>query len=162
MQHLGDLALVRRVVEHGQAEGRLGDEDVALDGRERRACGVVAALVVAGDNGAAAAMLQHHLRAAEDMARRLQHDGDVAHGQPLAIGQRLGLAREVCAVAHAHDGQRLRRRRHLAVAGARMVAVAVGDDGAIHRPRGVDEEPAGLAIEPAGNGLQPVLGVQSH
>jgi hypothetical protein len=40
-----------------------------------------------------------------------------------------------------------------------MVAVAVGDDGAIHRPRRVDEEAARLAIEPAGHGLKPVLRV---
>jgi hypothetical protein len=96
------------------------------------------------------------------MPGRLQHDGDVAQGEALAIGQRLALAREAFAVAHAHDGKGLRRRRHLAVTGSCMVAVAMGDDGAIHRPRRVDEEPARLAIKPAGHGLQPVLGVQSH
>ena len=43
------------------------------------------------------------------------------------------------------------------VAGARVVAMAVRDDGAIDRARRIDEESAGLAIEPAVGRIQPFV-----
>ena len=50
-----DLARVGLVAEHRQAEGRLGDEQVAAHQLERRRRGIGPPLVVAGDDGAAPA-----------------------------------------------------------------------------------------------------------
>src|SRR3546814_11528109 len=61
-----DLVPRGRMAEHRQAEGRLGDEDVARDDFERRAGRVGAALVVAGDDDPFATIFHRDLRAAED------------------------------------------------------------------------------------------------
>ena len=64
------------MAEDGEGEGRLGDEDVAGDGFERRAGRVRLALVVAADDGSAALVFQHHLGAAEDVAGGAEGDLD--------------------------------------------------------------------------------------
>src|SRR5690606_38713032 len=43
-----------------------------------------------------------------------------------------------------------------------MIAMAVRDDGARHRPTRVDMEAAGRAEDPAGIGPQQILGAQGH
>ena len=72
------------MAEHRQAEGRLGDEDIAGHRLERRAGRVGAALVVARDDDAQAACLHHDLRGAEHMAGRMEGDGDAADGRSSA------------------------------------------------------------------------------
>ena len=155
VQQAADLARVRLVAEHRQAEGRLGDEQVAGHQLERRRSGVGAALVVAGDDGAAARVIDHHLRAAEDVAGRRQAHACATEAQRLAIGQRLEAAGATLAEPGLHDGDGLRRGEHGAVARPRMIRVAVRDDGAIHRAQRIDVEAARLAQQAGGVGLQP-------
>ena len=64
LQQPGDLVRGVRMAEDRQGEGGLGDEDVAGHRFEARAGRVVAALVVARDDDAAAAPFQHDLRRA--------------------------------------------------------------------------------------------------
>ena len=45
------------------------------------------------------------------------------------------------------------------MAGARVVAMTMGDDGAVDGGMGIDEELAGLAIKPAFGGVNPGLGM---
>ncbi len=92
------------------------------------------------------------------MPGRHQTHGDAADPARLAVGERLHPAARALAVAPAHDRQRLRRRQHRAVAGPRVVAVAVRDDGAAHPTAGIDEEIARLAIQAGLGYLEPVFG----
>ena len=84
-----DLAAGVGMAEHRQAEGRLGDEDVAGHRHEQRAGRVGAALVVAGDDDLLALMLEHDLRGAEHVAGGNEADVDLADADALAIGDRL-------------------------------------------------------------------------
>ena len=81
------------MAEHRQGEGGLGDEQIAGHELEGRAGRVGAALIVAGDDDAAALPFDHHLRAAEHMAGGHEPHGDVADLERLAIGERLAAAR---------------------------------------------------------------------
>src|SRR5690606_32921553 len=63
------------------------------------------------------------------------------------------------AIARAHDGDGARCGQHRTVAGAGVVAMAVGDDGLVDRPRRIDMEAAGLAVESGRRRLQPGLGM---
>ena len=60
------------------------------------------------------------------------------------------------AVAVRHDRQRLGRRQDVGVAGAGVIGMAVGDDGAVDHPRRIDEEAARLAPQPARDRDEPV------
>ncbi len=81
--------------------------------------------------------------------------------QHLAVGERLLLgAGAVLAHAHAHDGERFGAGEHVGVAGAGVVGVGVGDDGAVHRAHRVDVEAAGLAEQAVGEDFQPGVGVR--
>ena len=84
-----DFLGVGRVAEHRQGEGGFGDEDVAGDRDERVAGRVGPALVVAADDGAAAAVFHRDLGAAEDMAGRFEPHSDFAAGEDFAGVQRL-------------------------------------------------------------------------
>ena len=135
----GRPRLGRLVAEHGQRERRLGDEHVARHDFEGRAGRIGCALVVAGDDGALAVPVEHDLRRAEDVPGRRQanrHAVDVAR-----CAQRLRLegARALRPHAHLHDLDGLGRRQHGAVPGARVVAMAVRDDGAIDGARRIDD-----------------------
>jgi hypothetical protein len=44
----------------------------------------------------------------------------------------------------------------------RMVAVAMGDDGAVNSVSGIDMKPAGLAVESAARRFQPLIWMNSH
>ena len=87
-----DLAAGVGMAEHGQAEGRLGDEDVARDRHERAQVGSGPALIVARDDDLLALVLQHDLGRAEDMAGGDEADVDVAEPDRFAIGDRLAAA----------------------------------------------------------------------
>ena len=90
----GDLGPRRRVAEDRQAEGRLGDEDVAGHRLEAGAGRVGGALVVAGRDDAQAAALDRDLRRAEHVAGGVERDRDAAEPhRPPQLG-RLGGARE--------------------------------------------------------------------
>ncbi len=158
VHQLLDLLTVRRMPENGQAEGRLGDEDVAGDGIETRARGIAAALVVAGDDHGEALPPHHRLGGTQNVARRRQGNfhGVSRHG--LAISQGAGLSGEIITVSDGHDRQGFGGRHDQAVAGARMIRVAVGDDRAIHRPDRVDVEVARRTVEAGGPGTQERLG----
>src|SRR5690349_16124458 len=87
VQKAGDFALVRRMAEYRQAEGRFGNEDIAGNRLERRAGRIGAALVVARCHDPAATVFQHRLSTAKDMTGRGETDIDITDPQALAIGQ---------------------------------------------------------------------------
>src|ERR1700731_2640154 len=148
MQQLVDLVLVRRMAEYRQRKCRLGDEQIAALRLEWRAGRVGAALVIAGNDHPAALVFDDELRAAEHMPRWHEPQRRAVTRHKLAIAGRLqGFAGQL-AVPLAHDRDRLRRREDMLVAGPSMIAMAVRDHGARHRPRRVDIEIAGFAIEP--------------
>src|SRR3546814_17030416 len=70
-----------------RSKGRLGDEDIAGNRLERRAGGVVPALVVAGHHRPFAPIFQHDLRGAEHMARRHEAHADIADPALFAIAE---------------------------------------------------------------------------
>ena len=120
-----DLAAGVGMAEHRQAEGRLGDEDVARHRHERRAGRVGAALVVARhdhplavDTPGRSAPTRAHGRRERSRHRPRRS----ARSRHRPTGRACLLA-----VAHVHDRQRFRRRPHLAMAAAGMVGMAVGD-----------------------------------
>ena len=147
-----DLAAGVGMAEHRQAEGRLGDEDVARHRHERRAGRVGPALVVARHDHPLAAMLEHDLRRAEHMAGGNEADLDLADPDALAIGDRLA---RLLAVAHAHDRQRLGRRPHRAMPAAGMVGMAVGDQRAGLGLRRIDPGVGGPHVDAFGIRLDP-------
>ena len=89
-----------------------------------------------------------------------QADIDAIDAGRFAIGHGLGVAGEVLAIAFGHDGQGLGRGQDRAVAGAGVVGVAVGDDGAVHRPGRVDVEVARLAPQALGRRSKQGLGLE--
>ena len=86
------------------------------------------------------------------MAGGDEADLDLADPHALAIGDR---PRVLLAVAHAHDRQRLGRRPHLAMAAARMVAMAVGDQSARLGLRGIDPGIRRAHVDAFGKRLDP-------
>jgi hypothetical protein len=160
-QETGDLGLRVGVVEDRQAERGFGDEDVAGGGFEWGAGRVRLALVVAGDDGAGAGVLQHNLSRAQYVAGGDEGDGDAVDVNRLVVGQIL--LRVPCplrAHAGAHNGEGVRRGQHIGVAGAGMVSMGVGDDGAVHRANGVDIKIPRFAKKAVGAGFQPGLGMR--
>ncbi len=119
----------------GQAERRLGNEDVAGDRLERSAGRVLAALVVAGHDHPLPGKIEDDLRAPEHMARRDEAYVDLTNADGLAIGN--GSAR-LLAVARGHDRQRLGRRPDLRVSASGMVRMPVRDERLALRPRRID------------------------
>ena len=147
-EELRHLLRVGLMAVDGKAEGGLGHEEVAGHEFEGIAGRVAVALVVAGDHGALALIFDHHLGGAEDVARRYEAEGHVPdlsapRHRPAPERGRMTAGPE----AQAHDGERIRRGQHRAMAGPRMVRMAVGDDGARHRGMRIDEEVARHAIE---------------
>jgi len=59
--------------------------------------------------------------------------------------------------AQAHQVERFLRGEHRAVAGARVIRMAVGDQRLVDRARRIDMKAAGLAAQTGGNGYQDVL-----
>ncbi len=114
-------------------------------------------LVVAGGDDAGVLAGDRDLRRAQHMAGGVKFDGDVAEPQFLAIGDGLGAACEIVAVAQPHQVERLLGGQHRAMAGPGVVGMAVGDHGALDRPHRIDMKAAGLAAQSGGNGHQDVL-----
>ena len=158
-QQLADLAGIGGMMEDRQGEGRLGDEDIAGYGLERRAGCVRPALVVARDDDALAPVLEHGLRGAQDMAGRHEAHLDIADLHGLAVFQRLLGGVGHVLEAGAHDGQRLGRGEHTSVARPGMIAMAVRDHRAGDRDRRIDVEIAGRAIEAAWSRIEPGAGI---
>ncbi len=154
LQQGGDLLAIGREAEDREAEGRLGDEHIARDRLESRTGRVAPPLVVARDHHGQAAMAHHRLGRAQHVTGRRQADLDPVAGQAFAIGDRLGRAAVVLAIAGGHDLKRLGGGDHHPVAGPGMVGMAMGDHRALHRPHRVDEEIAGRAVKPLGLGTE--------
>jgi predicted TPR repeat methyltransferase len=91
------------------------------------------------------------------MAGRMKFDPDVAELEFLAIGDGLGAAGKVVAVAQPHHVERLLRGQHRAVTGPGVIGMAVGDHGALDGAHRIDMEAAGLAAKAGGDGHQDVL-----
>ena len=148
-----DLGAGVGVAEHRQAERRLGDEDVARHHHERRAGRVGAALVIARHHHPLAAIVDHDLRRSQHMAGGDEADVDLADADGLAISDRVG---RLLAVANVHDRQRLGRRPHRAMAAARVIGMAVGDQRLVVGLRGIDPRIGGFDIDAFGKRLDPV------
>ncbi len=148
-----DLAARVGMAEDRQAECGFGDEDVAGDGFEGFAGGIGAALVVAGDDYPLASVGQQDLGGTEDMAGGHIADRDAVHADFFAIGHRR--ARRG-AVAQGHDRQRFLRRPDMAVAAARMIGMAMGDERAFLRDGGIDPGIGRADIDAGGVGFDPV------
>ena len=158
MQKLGDFLAGIAVPEHRQRECRLGDEDVAAHQFERRAGRIGNVFVVAGGDDAKPVRLDRDLRGAKHVAGRMERHGDAAEIDALAIARRLGGAGETVAVAQPHQIERLRRRQHRAMAGARMVGMGVRDQRPLDRPGRVDMKSADLAAHAGRRWHQDVFG----
>ena len=140
MQKLADLAVGIAVPEHRKTEGRLGDEHVARHQLERRAGRIGDILVIAGGDNTQSVCFHRHLRRAKHMPGGMEGHRHAVEVDLFAIADRLGGAGKARAVAQPHDVQRLLRRQHRAMAGARMVGMAMRDHGLVHRPGRVDVE----------------------
>ena len=149
-EQLVDLEMGRRMPEHRQAEGRLGDEEIAGHDLERRAGRIGLALVVAGDDDGALRKSETDLCRAEHVTGGVEADLGVAERHTFAWPDRLRAAAEVVAVTHRHDTERVRGGQYGAVTGAGMVGMPVRDERAGHRPRRVDKEIARRTIKSLG------------
>ena len=89
----------------------------------------------------------------------MEAEGDAADQALLAIGEGLEGSAGCLAKADAHDAERLRRRQDGGIVRPGMVAMAMGDDGALDGAGGIDEEIAGGAIEPLRTRKQPGRGM---
>ena len=87
----------------------------------------------------------------------MEFDFDVAEPDFLAVAHRLRARSKIVAIAQPHHVERFLRGEHRAMAGAGMVGMAVGNDGALDRADRVDMEAARLAAQAGGNGHQDVL-----
>ena len=159
-QQLLDLIGRVAMAKHRQAEGGLGDEDVARHHLERRAGRIGRILVVAGRDDAGVLAGDRDLRRAQHMAGGMEFDRDVAEPDLFAIADRLRRAGEILAIAQPHDVERFLRRQHRAMAGAGMVGMAVRDHGALDGADRIDMEAARLAAQAGGDRHQDVL--RSH
>src|SRR5690606_20669621 len=113
--------------------------------------------VVARDHGALAVPFEHDLGRAQDVARGNEADGDAVEIECVAGGDRFEAAGAVLAEAQFHHFDGFRGGEHGPVAGARMIAMAVRDDGTLDRACGVDVDAGGLAIEPAPGRVKPIV-----
>jgi hypothetical protein len=156
-QELPDLVAGGTVTKHRQPEGGLGDEDIAGHHFERRAGGVRRVLVVAGGDDAGVLAGHRDLRRAQHMAGGVKFEGDITEFYRFAIGDGLGAAGKMVAVAQPHHVERFLRGQHRAMAGPGVVGMAVGDHGALDRPHRIDMKAAGLAAQTGGDGHQDVL-----
>ena len=91
------------------------------------------------------------------MAGGVKFDADVAELYRFAIGDGLGAAGKIVAVAQPHHVERLLSGQHRAMAGPGVVGMAMGDHGALDRPHRIDMKAAGLAAQSGGDRHQDVL-----
>ncbi len=156
-QELFDLVRRVAVTKYGETEGGLGDEHIAGHHFERRAGGVRRVLVVAGGDDAGILAGHRDLRRTQHMTRGMKFDGDVAECYFLAIGDGLGAAGKIVAVAQPHHVERLLRRQHRAMAWPGVIGMAMGDHGPFDRPHRIDMEATCFAAQPGSDGHQDVL-----
>ncbi len=153
-----DLGLRIRMVEDRQAEGRLGDEDIAGDRHEGRAGGIGAALVIAGNDDAQPILFDGDLGRTEHMAGRVK-----AHPHAIDIdlfpeGCGLLFSAKILAITQPHDVQGLACCQHLGMARAGMVRMAVGDQRPLDGTDRIDMEAADGAEQPGRGGMKQRLG----
>ncbi len=87
------------------------------------------------------------LRRAKDMPGGMEAHRDTVDRGLLAELRRLHLIGEVFAVAQRHDVQRLAGGHHRAMSGARVIGMAVRDQGAGNRPHRIDKEITRRAVQ---------------
>ncbi len=105
-------------------------------------------------------MNEMHLRAAEDMAGGVERDPQrIVDGEGLAIAECLRGADARLAIAARHDAQGLGGGEDMAVAGARMVGMAMGYYRAGYRARGIDISVGRDAVEPLRADFEPMAGM---
>ena len=88
-------------------------------------------------------------------------DRRAAEIDAFAVADRLRRAGEILAIAQPHQVERLRRRQHRAMAGARMVGMGMRDQRALDRPRRVDMKAAGLAAHAGRRRREDVFGTHA-
>ena len=157
---LVDLVAGFGVAEDRQAEGRLGDEHVALHRLERRTGRIGAAFVIARYDDALAAMIEHDLRRSQHMP-----GGHEAGLHPAAAVDRLAIRHRMPglrAIARRHDRERFRRRPHRIMPAARMIGMAVRDERAGAGPRGIDPDIRGFHIDAVRMRFDPVAELCHH
>ena len=150
-------AVAIAMAEDGQPEGRFGDEEVAGDRLERGRVGSRRALIIAGDDGAAAAPFDHHLRAAEHMPGRLEPYFHFTDLQPLAKGESLGAGPRGSTEPRLHDGDGLACCQHMLMPRPGVIRMRMRDDCALHGSAWVDVKIPRPAIKPACIGAEPGL-----
>lgn len=91
------------------------------------------------------------------MTCRMEGHLDASEFERFAVGNSLRAAGEIVAIAQPHHVDGLLRGQHCAVAGARVIGMAVGDQRPLDRPHRVDMKAAGLAAEAGGDEHQDVL-----
>lgn len=131
-----------------QTEGRLGDEGMATHRLEGITGAIRLDLVVARSDPDFAAVLEAHLGRAQHVAGGVKTQGDAVMVDGLAIGQ--GLQVDVTSQARAQNALARRGGQVMGAAGTRMVAMAMGDDGALDGAPGVDIEISGRTIQAFG------------
>ncbi len=151
----GDLARGGLVAEDGEGERCFRHEDVAGDELEGCAGGIGRALVVARDHRAPAVPFEHDLGRAQDVAGGNEADRDAADGARLSQLSALEAPGAVRAETQLHHLDGLSGGEHGAMAGARVIAVAMRDDRAGNGARGVDVDVRRLAVEAALGRVQP-------
>ena len=141
--------LVHRIgmTEHGQPECRLADENIAGERLEGNAGRIGLALIVPGDHGSRQRAANKDLSGAKHMAGRMKAHFDIADPKTFAVADRLRFRGEIRAIADRHYGERVARGENLAMTGARMVGMRVGDQGPRHGTYRIDVKISRRAIE---------------
>lgn len=159
-EHLANHRVHRRPAVNRQAEGRLGDEDVAGHGFERDAGRIGIAFVVAGDDSYQVATFDAQLCRAEHVAGRMQRQARVAQGERLAVSVVTDRRGRPQSLAHQPEAG----ARHVIQLAARPCVVAMGmrNHSTGHGKHGVDEEVARRAIEAFGRGRSRSLSIAAR
>ena len=158
-QQARDLAVRRRMAEHRQGEGGLGDEDVARHRFEAAAGGIGLALVVAADHGAAAAPGRSPPARCPARARRAaaaDHPVDAAGPRPSRAAA--APPRPPGAEARVHQRQRLAAGEHVAMARPGVVGMAWVITARSTARNGSMKKPPGSQYRPCGNSFSQVAG----
>src|SRR5262249_14868412 len=159
MQKLADLGARLAMTEYRKRECRLGDEKVTAYELERRASWINGwfggrfggIFIVAGGDHAQPINFDRNLRRTEDMPAGVQRNLRAGKVDAFAVSQGLHRAGEILAITQPHQVERLLRCQHRAVAGAGVVGMGMGDDGALDRAGRIDMESAAFAAN-AGRG----------
>jgi len=138
--HLAGLPTV-----DGQAKGRFADEDVAADRFNTTAGGIVLRLIVARKDPDEPLVFDPHHAGSQDMAGGMQAHFDAMHVDRFTVLNALHL--DVSTESMLEQADAIVGNEVVRCTAPGMVAVGVGDDGAIDRTPGVDVEIADGAVE---------------